>query len=368
VTFETGEKIQGRSAMRMPARLPALLSPPRASRSGLAVLAVVAALFGAASPAAAADDSAAYGPQLQGFDYPWPVSQFTFTSQGEAVEMAYMDVAPAPAAANGRTAVLFHGKNFCAATWQATIAVLVDAGYRVIAPDQIGFCKSSKPAHYQYSLQQLAGNTHALLASLGVSRATIVGHSLGGMLGMRYALTFPDAVDQLVLVDPIGLEDWKAKGVPWHSVDDWYQDELHTTADGIRAYQRATYYAGTWDPKYDRWVEMLAGLYRGPGHDIVAWNGALIDDMAMTQPVVYELDKIAVPTLLMIGDKDTTAVGKNLAPPAVRATLGNYPVLGKEAAARIPHARLVEFPDLGHAPQIQASEVFHKALLEGLRQ
>jgi pimeloyl-ACP methyl ester carboxylesterase len=70
----------------------------------------------------------------------------------------------------------------------------------------------------------------------------------------------------------------------------------------------------------------------------------------------------------MIGDKDNTAVGKNLAPPAIRPTLGNYPVLGKEAAARIPHARLVEFPDLGHAPQIQAAEVFNKALLEGLRQ
>ena len=61
--------------------------------------------------------------------------------------------------------------------------------------------------------------------------------------------------------------------------------------------------------------------------------------------------------LLLIGDKDTTALGKNLAPPAVRATLGNYPVLGKAAAARIPKARLIEFPDLGHSPQIQAPEV-----------
>jgi pimeloyl-ACP methyl ester carboxylesterase len=72
--------------------------------------------------------------------------------------------------------------------------------------------------------------------------------------------------------------------------------------------------------------------------------------------------------LLVIGDKDTTAVGKNLAPPAIRPTLGNYPVLGKQAAARIPHGHLVEFPDFGHAPQIQAPEVFHKALLDGLRQ
>jgi pimeloyl-ACP methyl ester carboxylesterase len=187
------------------------------------------------------------------------------------------------------------------------------------------------------------------------------------MLGMRYALTYPGDVDQLVLVDPIGLEDWKAKGVPWQSVDAWYQQELKTTADSIRDYQRATYYSGTWDPKYERWVQMLAGLYRGPGHDIVAWNAALVDDMAYTQPVFYELEKISMPVLLIVGDKDTTAIGKNLAPPAIRGALGNYPVLGKAAAARMPRAQLIEFPNFGHAPQIQAPEDFHKALLDGMR-
>jgi pimeloyl-ACP methyl ester carboxylesterase len=327
----------------------------------------VAAADGTASNCLAADDDApAYGPQLQGFDYPWPVSHFIFTSQGESMDMAYMDVKPATAA-NGKTAVLFHGKNFCAATWQDTIGLLAAAGFRVIAVDQIGFCKSTKPKHYQFTFQQLAGNTHALLASLGINRATIVGHSIGGMLGMRYALTFPASVERLVLVDPIGLEDWKAKGVPWQGVDAWYEHELKTTADSIRDYQRTTYYAGTWDEKYERWVQMLAGLYRGPGHDVVAWNGALIDDMAYTQPVFYEFERLSIPVLLMIGDKDNTAVGKNLAPPAIRPTLGNYPVLGKEAAARMPNAHLIEFPDLGHAPQIQAPEVFHKALLDGLQ-
>lgn len=46
--------------------------------------------------------------------------------------------------------------------------------------------------------------------------------------------------------------------------------------------------------------------------------------------------------------------------------MGNHPVLGKAEAARIPHATLVEFPDLGHAPQIQDPEPFHRALLAGL--
>ena len=124
-----------------------------------------------ATPPATVDNSGpAYGPELQGFNYPAPVEQYDFTSQGVALHMAYMDIKPEHA--NGRTAVLLHGKNFCAATWDATIHRLSDAGYRVIAPDQIGFCKSSKPEHYQYSFQQLARNTHALLESLGVTDAT----------------------------------------------------------------------------------------------------------------------------------------------------------------------------------------------------
>jgi pimeloyl-ACP methyl ester carboxylesterase len=329
------------------------------------LLSAVGLCLALAAPACAASaEVPTYGPELQGFDYPWPVSHFRFTSQGEALDMAYMDVEPEKP--NGQAIVLLHGKNFCAATWEGSIAKLSEAGYRVIAVDQIGFCKSTKPAHYQYSFQQLAENTHRLLASLDLSRATLMGHSTGGMLAIRYALMYRDVVDQLVLVDPIGLEDWKAKGVPWQSVDAWLQQELHTTADTIRDYQRMTYYAGTWDPAYERWVQMLAGMYRGPGRDILAWNAALLDDMILTQPVIYELENLTPPVLLIIGDKDTTALGKNLAPPEIRATLGNYPVLGKAAAARIKHARLIEFPDLGHAPQIQAPDRFHQALFEGL--
>ena len=317
-----------------------------------------------AAVAAAGNEGPAYGPELQGFAYPEPVEQFDFTSQGVALHMAYMDIKPDHA--NGRTAVLLHGKNFCAATWESTIRRLSEAGYRVIAPDQIVFCKSSKPEHYQYSFQQLARNTHALLESLGVSRATLIGHSTGGMLAIRYALMYPQETQQLVLVDPIGLEDWKAKGVPSLSVDQWYERELRTSADGIRRYEQSTYYAGHWHADYEPWVQMLAGMYRGPGKQIVAWNSALLYDMIYTQPVVYELGELQMPTLLMIGQKDTTAIGKDAAPPEVRAKLGHYPELGRLAARTIPHATLVEFADMGHAPQMQDPQAFHKALLDGL--
>ena len=314
-----------------------------------------------ATPAAAQT----YGPELQGFDYPFPVQSFSFRSQQQDLAMAYLDVAPT-GPANGKAAVLLHGKNFCAATWEGTITALTGAGYRVIAPDQIGFCKSAKPHAYQFTFQALARNTRALLHSLGIEHATMIGHSTGGMLAIRYALMYPDATDRLVLVDPIGLEDWKAKGVPSIGVDDWYQRELKTGADGIKRYEQATYYAGQWRPAYDRWVQMLAGLNAGPGKEAVAWDSALLYDMIYTQPVVYELGALKPETLLVIGDKDTTAIGKDLAPPEIQATLGNYPVLAKQAAAAIPHATLVQFPDLGHAPQISDPARFHAALLEWL--
>jgi pimeloyl-ACP methyl ester carboxylesterase len=343
--------------MHLPRSLPALL---------------LAAGFSLVACAHAADqaknDPPSYGPELEGFDYPHPVQRFRFTSQGQPLQMAYMDVAPADGAkANGRTAVLLHGKNFCAATWQGTIEALSQAGYRVIAPDQIGFCKSSKPQRYQFSFQQLAHNTRELLASLGIERAAVIGHSTGGMLAVRYALMHPAQTEQLVLVAPIGLEDWQAEGVPWISIDQWYERELKTSAEGIRRYEQATYYAGQWKPEYERWVQMLAGLNGGPGQHLVAWNSAKVYDMIFTQPVVHEFGAIEVPTLLIVGHKDTTAIGKDRAPAPLKARLGNYAELGKRAAAAIPGARLVEFEQLGHAPQIQDPKAFHEALLDGMK-
>ncbi|WP_373889508.1 alpha/beta fold hydrolase [Massilia sp. IC2-476] len=323
-----------------------------------------AALAFASSVPVQAADEPAYGAELEGFAYPYPVQRFAFTSQGVKLQMAYMDVKPAKP--NGRAVVLMHGKNFCGATWEGTIKELSGAGYRVVAPDQVGFCKSTKPQHYQYSFQQLAANTRALLEAIGVKEAIVMGHSTGGMLAVRYGLLYPELSQQLVLVNPIGLEDWKALGVPSLGVDKWHERELQTTAERIRNYEKSTYYVNTWKPEYEPWVQMLAGMYRGPGKQLVAWNSALLYDMIYTQPVVYEFPLLKMPVLLMIGLKDTTAIGKDAAPEALRPKLGNYPELAKRTAQSIPKATLVSFPEMGHAPQMQDPVQFHRALLKGL--
>ncbi|WP_314441730.1 alpha/beta fold hydrolase [Massilia timonae] len=306
----------------------------------------------------------AYGPELEEFTYPEPTQQYRFKSQGVDLQMTYMDVKPAKP--NGRTVVLMHGKNFCGATWDGTTKALTQAGYRVVVPDQVGFCKSTKPQHYQYTFQQLADNTRKLLESIGVKKAIVIGHSTGGMLATRYALMYPELTDQLVMINPIGLEDWKSLGVPSLGVDKWYERELKTSAERVREYERTTYYNGQWKPEYEVWVQMLVGMYRGKGKEIVAWNSALIYDMIYTQPVVYEFPLIKVPTFLLMGLKDTTAIGKDAAPAAIRPKLGNYTVLAQKTKEAIPGAKLVTFPEMGHAPQMQDPVKFHKALVDGL--
>lgn len=326
----------------------------------------IASISLAGAGSALAEQTPTFDGELSEFDYAYPVERFEFSSQGQEMQMAYLDVQPEDGSANGRTVVLLHGKNFCAGTWEGTIDVLVNEGYRVIAPDQIGFCKSTKPEHYQFSFHQLAANTQALLDELGAEDVTVMGHSMGGMLATRFALMYPERTEQLVMVNPIGLEDWKALGVPYESIDDGFEAERETTAEGIRDYQQSTYYVDTWEPEYDRWVEMLAGMYAGEDGERVAWNQALTSDMVFTQPVVYEFGELQMPTLLLIGEQDNTAIGKGRASEDVQATLGHYDELGERTRDAIPEATLVSFPELGHSPQIQAPERFHEALLEGL--
>jgi pimeloyl-ACP methyl ester carboxylesterase len=260
---------------------------------------------------------------------------------------------------------LLHGKNFSAAYWEPTIRALTDRGFRVIAPDQIGFGKSTKPASYQFTFQILAFNTRALLKFSGIEKSVVVGHSMGGMLAARYALMYPEATEQLVLVNPIGLEDWKTV-VPYRTVDDWYRRELQQTPESIREYQRNNYYGGVWKPEYERWVTVQTGWLGHPDYSRVAWCSALASDMIFTQPVIYELSNLRAPTLLIIGQRDRTAIGKDAVSKEVAAQLGDYPVLGRRAAERIRGAKLVEIPNAGHLPQVEAFAEYEAALTQFL--
>jgi pimeloyl-ACP methyl ester carboxylesterase len=308
--------------------------------------------------------SDAVDPDGTQFEYPYPVQFFALDNKMPPLRMAYLDVAPAQP--NGRSVLLLHGKNFSAAAWASTIKLLSERGYRVIAPDQVGFGKSEKPPSYQYSFAALAANTRALLAKLGIERSAVVGHSMGGMLATRYALQYPQDVDKLVLVNPIGLEDYGAL-VPYRSVEAWYNDELKQTPDTIIAYQRNAYYAGEWKPEYEALASMQMRMTKHPEYARVAWTSALIYDMIVTQPVLYHFPQLAVPTGLIIGTRDRTALGKAFAKPEVASMLGDYTQLGKRARDAIPGAQLIEIEGAGHIPQVEAFDRYSEALLQLLQ-
>lgn len=301
---------------------------------------------------------------LENYEYPFPVHYINLTIQGQPLKMSYMDVQPANA--NGKTVLLLHGKNFNGAYWRQTARALSDKGFRVVIPDQVGFGKSSKPTTLQYSFQLLARNTKAILDTLRITKASVLGHSMGGMLATRFTLMYPEMVDKLILENPIGLEDWKLK-VPYQPIEAWYQSELKQDFNSIKKYQLDNYYGGQWKPEYDEWVNLLAGWTLNPEYSRIAWNAALTYDMIFTQPVVYEFEQIKAPTLLIIGQRDRTALGKAQAPEAVRKTLGDYPSLGKQTRNKIKNAKLVELDNVGHLPHIEAFDRFIQPLLQFLQ-
>src|SRR5205085_12232764 len=137
--------------------------------------------------------------------YPYPVQFLPLTVYGQDVRMAYMDVPPS-GQPNGHTVVLFHGMNFGGFYFGGPIEVLAKEGFRVVIPDQIGFGRSSKPI-IPYNFHDMALNSHRLLQSLGLTKAAILGHSMGGMLTARFAASYPDMTERAVSYDRVGLRD-----------------------------------------------------------------------------------------------------------------------------------------------------------------
>ena len=298
---------------------------------------------------------------LDDFPYPYEVHIKKIESQKQQLELAYMDVKPAEA--NGKSVLLLHGKNFSGAYWGPTAKALSDLGYRVVIPDQIGFGKSSKPPAYQYSFQSYGLNNRDLLDELGIEKVIVIGHSMGGMVATRFSLMFPERVEKLVLANPIGLEDWK-RLVPYQSIEDGYKEELAKTPESIRKYMEGFYFDGKWKSEYDPLLALQAGWAIGPDREEIAWVSALTADMIFTQPVVQEFGDLKMPVLLIIGERDRTALGKNRATPEVAETMGQYQILGKKAAEAIPDAELVALPGIGHVPQYEVFDKFMAAIEE----
>jgi pimeloyl-ACP methyl ester carboxylesterase len=306
------------------------------------------------------------GIAMEEYPYPYPVRFLPLTVEGEPVRLAYMDVSPAGQddAPSRPVVVLLHGKNFYGSYWKGTIDALTAAGFRVVAPDQVGFGKSGKP-DARYSFDLLAAHTASLLDHLKVDQAAVVGHSMGGMLAVRFARNYPRRTTHLVLENPIGLEDYRFT-IPPQPIDALYEQELNNADPAkIRAFLKR--YFVRWDEAYETFVEVRARVALSGEYPRFATAAALTYQMIYQHPVRHEFGLIAVPTLLVIGQEDRTTLGRGLVPDEVLKTLGNYPELGRRAAADIPGARLIELSRVGHIPHLEAPQQFHEPLIRFLK-
>ena len=298
--------------------------------------------------------------RLSDWPYPYPLKEFKTSLQGQPATMVYMDVA-----AQGKqkgVVLLFHGKNFSSDYWAPTIAGLSNAGYRVIAPDQIGFGKSSKP-DVAYHFDDLAVNTQALLASLHIKQVSVIANSMGGMLGVRFARLYPQVVQKLVLENPLGLEDY-SKDIPPQNNENLLKLEMAQTELSYRRFLQS--YFPNWQPSYEKFVEVYVRVQKGPDYPAYAKTSVLTYQMIAEKPVVNDLPQLKMPVLLVIGQKDRTVFGRRFAPPEAVKTLGNFPELGKRAQAVIPNAQLVPVENVGHVPHVEAPDQFVKIVLSFL--
>ena len=284
--------------------------------------------------------------------YPYPVSYMPLTLYGQDLRMAYMDVPPA-GAPNGRTVVLLHGMNFGGFYFGGPIDALRSEGFRVVVPDQIGFGRSSKPI-IPYNFHDMALNTRTLLQLLGVTKAAIVGHSMGGMLTARFAASYPDMTERAVIYNPIGLTDarWDR---PWRSADEAYNATMAQTHDqvfqGFYANIRRYFPAGAWKPEYEWYPRILYAPTLSADWPRLAMVRSIYQQITYLDPVVDDWAHITVKTLVLGGAMDGP----------------NFPAQAKHIADTIPFGELLLLPDVGHVPHIQVPDLFNRELLKFLK-
>jgi pimeloyl-ACP methyl ester carboxylesterase len=233
--------------------------------------------------------------------------------------------------------------NFFAEAWTSTIEVLRREGYRVVAVDQIGFGRSSKPIlHYSFSLH--AANTKRLLDHLGIVVTDIVSHSMGGMVASRFASSYPNAVGRLAMINQIGLTDARAAR-PWRETADVYRVSLARDYAEIVKGMRAYYV--TWKPEYMKYVKIHYGWTRSGDWPRLAMVRALHQQAVYADPVVADWPRIKAPTLVIGGEKDGP----------------NYPALARRVAADLQNGQLHLIADVGHNPQFERPDLLYPRLL-----
>lgn len=327
----------------------------------------VAAVMALSVPLAAraAEPAPPIGVALEGYAYPHPVAFLPLEHGGHAVRMAYMDVAPT-GRANGRTVLLLHGRNFPAGYWAPTIKALTAAGYRVVAPDQVQFGKSSKLDDVPVRFDRMVEDTAALLDHLKIDKVDVVAHSMGNHVGVRWALAHPGRTGRLAMYGPVGLEDYRLY-TPAVPLEKLVADD---EAKGAEAYlnELMTSYGLTLPREAMKpFVDLREGLKRSGEWPRYARSFAFSAVAIRDQPYLQDLPKISVPVLMLAGERDRTAPGKAYAKPEDKPKFGHVLARAQALAPTLPNARVEAF-DAGHLLHLERTERFNAVILAFLSQ
>ena len=230
--------------------------------------------------------------------------------------------------------LLVHGFSHSLESWDAWAADL-SADYRVVRMDLPGHGLTGPDPQGRYSVPDTVDFLDALMAELGIERATLIGNSLGGLVAWRQAAQHPATVERLVLLAPGGysINGVTENPVPVPMGVQFYLTQapqpVITAATQMLYGDPSAMPAGT--------AERVYGLMRGEGV-----GQAMVERLrvfTLPEPSA-DLAGIAAPTLVLWGEADV------MVPPAH----------GPQFVAAIPDARLITYPGLGHVVHEEAPE------------
>lgn len=254
---------------------------------------------------------------------------------------------------HGPPLILIHG--YGGSMWQWEYQRPLTERFRVITPDLIGSGLSDKP-DIDYSPDDLIGSIHGLMDSLGLPTATIVGNSMGAGVALGLALSHPDRVDRLVLID--GFPDHVRERL----VSPLMRRAVNTQAPAWLARFGASLFgtrameAVLKEIVYDHSLVTPLVLDRSNRNrqreDMITPLLALRDSLPLwEQQFAPRLKEISRPTLILWGEQD------RLFPPQV----------ARDLAATIPGARLILIPNAGHIPQWEQPQTVNRHITEFLQ-
>ncbi len=237
-------------------------------------------------------------------------------------------------AGQGPAVILLHGLGSIKEIWSANIGAL-SAKYHVYAPDQIGFGHSDKPL-LEYKIVTFVDFLQAFMQSQNISKATLVGNSLGGWIAIDFAAQHPEMVDKLVLVDSAGLPWGKALAVDLNPAS---LADMRTLLDSI-----------FYDKKMVTEQFVLQAFTNHVRNNDAYTIQRTLAGFAQNQFEDGKLASIHAPTLVVWGREDELISVSS----------------GAKLRDGIPQAKLVVIEQCGHIPQLEKPAEFNQALIDFL--